>query len=270
MPPGGTYFNFNWANDGMNYLVPAEGQAGGRIFHDDNGFTNDLSGCMGRVEAAERWDFCGRHRMITERGGLLRVDEALGEGKWTRTRELDPKTNLSAYLGLGLVATGPLGGAPFQDAFHRLIHWGKTLSGVRGQLQNDYEGGVRIAPRLRVGGSLDYQARERLFLSAGGELAISRGVGASYGQADLGVSRNWPIGKGHIDVFGRLSLRHLRAEEERLTFKGAYPISQTFLQPSAGFLYQQGAQALGFSLTLNLEGSGSHMGAISFYQKLGG
>src|SRR5215831_19488689 len=122
MPPAGT-IQLSWGNDGFNYLVPAEGLTPGRLFHDDDGFTNDLS--LAAVISRNLGEFSvfARHRMITERGGLHREDEFLSEARWERLAMHLGRAQLFSFLGLGVVATGNLGGSILQDRFHHFIHW---------------------------------------------------------------------------------------------------------------------------------------------------
>lgn len=269
MPWDNASLDFIWANDGMNYLVPAEGLSRDRTFYDDDGFTNDLTACATGSRGGSQTSVCGRHRMITERGGLRRADEVLVSATLAHRLPLDSEWALSTFAGVGIVATGPMGGAEFQDAFHRLIRWGRTLSGAQqGQLQNTYEGGVRMAPRLHVGARMQRNVSDRTSLFAGGEAAVNPGAGASAGQMDVGIAHRFTVGQGRVNLFADLALRHLRAEEERLTFSGAYPEAETFLQPSGGLSYRRGAQEIGFALLLNVEGSGSHQGALSFRKQL--
>lgn len=261
--------DFIWANDGLNYLVPAHHLSRERTLHDDDGFTNDLTLCLAAARPRTRLAVCVKDRMITEREGLRRADEIDAELSLERTRSVGDHWSLSSFAALGFVATGPLGGAQFQDKFHRLIDWGRTLNGeIKGQLQTDYEGGVRVAPRLRAGGSVQRQLSADASLSAGGEVAVSRGAGASYGQIQVAARRGFPVGQGRLTIFGSVALRRLRAEEIRLTFPGAYPQVATFPQGSAGFSYARPSWEIGFALLLNVEGTGAHQGALSYRKKI--
>ncbi len=270
MPGGSCSISLIWSNDGLNYFIPAEGQVRGRLFHDDNGFTNDVE-LGGACETGKRrFSLGGRHRMITERGGLRRSDEVDLEAGVERVEARRSKSELSSYIGLGLVATGPLGGAAWQDGFHRLINWGRTLSGAQlGKLQNRYEGGIRVAPRLRVGLNALWRASKRTALSAGAEVAVSRGVGTSGGKLEVDVEHRRRAAGGELSFSGAVALRHLRAEEERLTFPGAYPRAKSFLEPWFEINYRRGSRSVGFRLILNVEGSGSNQGSLNLSQRWG-
>lgn len=269
MPRGTTYLEWRWANDGLNYLVPAEGLSRERTFQDDDGFTNDLGACVGNSTASSELRLCAQHRMITERAGMGRIDEASAELTYGKNRALNEDWSLRSTAGIGAVATGPLGGAPVQDAFHRLIRWGRTLSGEQqGFLQDSYAGGVKLGPRLRVGLHASRRLPHGLQAILGGELVVNPGVGASGGQVDLGLRREWTLGSGGLRIFGQVAGRRLRAEETRATFRGAYPRDAAFLQSFAGLAYFGGFGEVGFGLSLNVEGNGAHQGVLHFRKNL--
>src|SRR5262249_2740222 len=133
----------------------------------------------------------------------------------------------------------------------------------RSQLQNTYEGDLRVGPELSVGGTISYPISKRVRVFAGAEAEVSRDVGVSKGQVSGAVERRWSLGDNRFSLWGRLALRHLHSEEERLTFHGGYPKEGTFLEGALGFSYLRGAKEIGFSLILNQEGTGVHQGALS-------
>ncbi|HEX5035121.1 MAG TPA: hypothetical protein VFW62_11640 [bacterium] len=272
MSPIRTHLGFTWSNDGLNYLVPMAQPSRDRSpFHDDDGFTNDLA--MSAAFLGGNWalGFQGQHRMITERGGLRRSDE-VELGAWLqRVSRHGKRIETRPFLGLGLVATGPLGGAYLQDRFHRIIQWGRTLDGeILGQLQNQYEGGRRYAPQLKAGGELAFRLSPQVRLLAGAMASVSPGAGASGVQAKLGFERVRSFEGGKLIFLGGIGLRHLRSEEERLEFKGGYPDAESFVEPFGGFTYQRRRFSVAYHLILNVEGSGAHQGAISLGYLLGG
>jgi len=271
VPPSTTgILTFNWGNDGLNYFVPAEGLRPGNIFHDDDGFTNDLSLNANLERGESEFQFFGRHRMITEREGLHREDEVLTEARWGRRVKKFGRGELSSFLGLGLVATGPLGGAQLQDNFHGLTHWGRRLNGEgRDQLQSIYEGGVLISPRLAVGGNFRYPVSDQTQVSLNLEVDASHNVGVSKGELAGEVERHWEKGRNRFSLWVDFALRHLHSEEDRLSFHGGYPKEATFLEPTLGFSYSRGAKRIGFSLILNQEGTGVNQGVLSLSYLLG-
>lgn len=271
MAPFRTSLQFTWSNDGLNYLVPMADPARDRSpFHDDDGFTNDLALDTTFARSGLAFGFHGRHRMITERRGLRRSDE-VDLGAWFhQISKHGKRIETRPFLGLGLVATGPLGGAQLQDRFHRLIQWGRTLNGeILGQLQNEYEGGRRYAPQLKVGGDVAFRASSQVRLMAGAMLSASQGVGASSVQMTLGFERSRKFAGGNLIFLGGVALRHVRSAEERLEFQGGYPAAQSFVEPFGGFTYRRPSFWIAYHLTLNVEGSGAHQGAISIGYLLG-
>lgn len=264
MAPFRTILGFAWSNDGLNYLVPMANPSRDRnAFYDDDGFTNDLTLSARFDREGLAFGFQGRHRMITERGGFLRSDE-VQLGAWIhRITRHGERFETRPFLGLGIVTTGPWGGDWLQDRFHRLTRWGRTLNGeILGQLQNEYEGSRRYAPQLRGGGELSFRLSPEVRLRGGAMLTASPGAGASSVQASLGFERVRNFGGGKLVFLGSLALRHVRAEEERLQFKGAYPAAKSFVEPYGGFTYQRARFALSYYLTLNVEGSGAHQGTL--------
>jgi hypothetical protein len=262
---------FTWSNDGLNYLVPMANPSRDRsLFHDDDGFTNDFALSTTFVRGGLAFGFQGRHRMITERGGLRRSDE-VQLGAWLHhISKHGRRIETRPFMGLGIVATGPLGGAYIQDRFHRLIQWGRTLNGeILGQLQDQYEGSRRYAPQLRIGGDVYFRLSGGVRLLSGAMISVSPGVGASSVQANLGFERVRSFGGGKLIFLGGIALRHVEAEEERLEFEGGYPDSESFVEPFGGLTFQRGPFSVAYHLTLNVEGSGAHQGAISLGYLLG-
>jgi len=270
-PLRSTMFNFTWSNDGLNLMAPASDLQAGRRFYDDDGFTNDLAASVALLRDSQQLSLSVRHRMITERGGLRRADEMHALARFEKTLREDRCHELRLLVGAGAMLTGPLGGAQLQDRFHRLIQWGRTLNGdLLGQLQNDYEGGVRAAPRLELGFSDRRKLSQKWQAHWGAEVAYSPGVGASAAQLSVGIERRWRAPGGEFKIMATLPLRYLHSEEDRLTFPGGYPESEVFLQPSPGVSYRYGAAMLAFDLALNVEGSGAHQGELSFSYYFGG
>jgi hypothetical protein len=265
MTPIRSSLGLAWSNDGLNYLVPMANPSRDRSpFHDDDGFTNDLALSLTLAQGDWALGFQGRHRMITERDGRRRSDE-VQLGAWLhRLSRHGRRIETRPFLGLGLVATGPLGGASIQDRFHRIIQWGRTLNGeILGQLQDQYEGGRRYAPQLRTGGDVYLRLSPDLRLMSGAMISANAGAGASSAQVNLGFERVRAFAGGKLIFLGGMALRHVEAEEERLEFEGGYPASESFVEPFGGFTYQRRSFSLAYHLILNVEGSGAHQGVIS-------
>jgi len=258
-------FNFTWSNDGLNYIVPAANLSRDRIYHDDDGFTNDLAASVDLTKNQDHYGLHLRHRMITERDGLLRADEVMAMARVKKPLAESDVDRLDLQLGLGVMLTGPLAGDSIQDGFHRLIRWGRTLNGdLLGQLQNQYEGDVEAAPRVELGAVFTRKISGKDHLYAEASLAHSHGVGATALQAGVGFDHAWRILGGDLQVASELPLRYLHSEEARLTFRGGYPESKWFLQPQGGISYRHGAVKVGFGLVVNIEGSGANSGELSF------
>jgi hypothetical protein len=270
MPPSRISLALTWANDGLNYFVPAEGQSRGKFFHDDDGFTNDLTVVVRAEEGDNQFGLNARHRMITERGGLRREDEFLAEAFLERRASSIGGGETWLWAAVGVVATGPLGGERFQDGFHHLIHWGRFLDGGGGgQLQDVYEGTAKVGARLEAGLTKIQNLAGRWREITGFDVAASRGVGVSSGEVFAGLQRDWTLGRNFLELAGFLTLRHVHSEERRLTIPGGYPSDKTFLEPSAGITWSRGPSTVAFSLLLNVEGSRSHEGALTLGYRIG-
>lgn len=113
---------------------------------DDNGFVANL-----RLTAELPYGHRGLIRLglseqlITERGGLQRVDDGRVYASWQRFLGPFPADGLTVGLTLGVHLVGNLGGSIMQDWAHQTVFSGRRLyGGGAGQLQNRYPRGYDV------------------------------------------------------------------------------------------------------------------------------
>ncbi|HYD40211.1 MAG TPA: hypothetical protein VEB43_05235 [Anaeromyxobacter sp.] len=182
---------------------------------DDAGFTSYQAVALQLSRGpGERLGLTVANQMITERGGMRRVDEGSLLGGYQR-RLVRARLELELGLVLGLHARGDLGGAGVQDGYHALMG-GQRLGGW---LQDEYPDRTRVGPVWGGGLAARWPAAGRLALTGGAGGAAAVGGGVSRLRASLGVA---------------LATRHLRAEagDEVWRFFGSDP----FLTMPGGYV----------------------------------
>ena len=182
---------------------------------DDAGFTSYQAVAVQLSRGpGERFSLTVANQMITERGGMRRVDEGSLVGAYERRLA---RSRLEVGLGLlvGVHVRGDLGGAGLQDGYHALLG-GRRLDGW---LQDEYPDRTRAGPLW--GGSV------RARWPAGRGFAFTGGAGGALALGG-GVSRL----RGSVGL--ALATRHLRAEagEEVWRFFGRDP----FLTMPGGYV----------------------------------
>jgi hypothetical protein len=182
---------------------------------DDAGFTSyEALALQLSRGSGERLSLTVANQMITERGGMRRVDEGSLVGGYER-RLVRAGLEVELGLVLGLHARGDLGGAVVQDGYHALLG-GRRLGGW---LQDEYPDRTRAGPLW--GGSVRarWPVNRRVAFTGGAGGAAAFGGGVSRLRAALGVS---------------LATRHLRAEagDEVWRFFGRDP----FLTMPGGYV----------------------------------
>ncbi len=222
---------------------------------DDAGFTSfeALAVQLSRGPA-ERFSLTAANQMITERGGMRRVDEGSLVGAYER-RLVRSRLEADLGLALGVHVRGDLGGARLQDGYHALLG-GQRLAGW---LQDEY-------PRRARGGPL-WGGSVRARWPVGARLAFTGGASGLWALGG-GVSRL----RGAVGV--ALATRHLRAEagvevwrflgrDPFLTMPGGY-VTGTFVRaPYVRVAVAARGLELEYEARANAGGSGQGISQLS-------
>ena len=249
-------FEVNFADDYLGY--PKNG------LNDDNGFVANLrlaatlsDGDRGmlRLEVSQQ--------LITQRGGLSRVDEGRVGATYSRTFARLDRLAFTFGLGAGLEVVGNLGGSQLQDWAHHDLWPGRHLEGVGGmQLQNGYPSRTDVVPL--VGGSL------RVDRALVGPVAVGAGF---EGVGGVGTGS---FGELHAFVAVRVATRSVQLELREggaiygtniqpLTMPGGYVTGRFQSDPSA-WLTVLGPRAFPAFLVLGIDwnrgDTGQHVGQI--------
>jgi hypothetical protein len=200
-----------WRLDSLRLTV-ADDQFGRS---DDAGFTSyQAVGLQLSRGSAERLGLTVANQMITERGGMRRVDEGSIVGAYDRRLA---RSRLEVELGvlLGLQVRGDLGGAGLQDGYHGLLGASRLDDG----LQDEYPERTRGGPLWGGGVRARWPAGGVLAWTGGAGGVVALGGGVSRVRGSLGLA---------------LATRHLRAEagDEVWRFFGRDP----FLTMPGGYV----------------------------------
>jgi hypothetical protein len=232
--------------------------------NDDNGFVADLR-LAAELSDGERRTFriVASEQIITERGGLNRVDDGKIYVEWLRA----PGTVRGLTLGwtAGIDVIGNLGGSRLQNWAHRSIFTGRVLGGTGpNQLQDHYPGRTEVLGL--VGGHA--RAIHRL---GGGPWSLRGGVDAAIGVgtglfAELHPFLAVGITVGPVDLELRQGAGSYWTNIRPLTMPGGYVTRLLQSQPSAR-LAVAGPRWLpvifGFGLEWNSGNSSQHVGGIT-------
>jgi hypothetical protein len=231
---------------------------------DDDGFTNAL-----RIAAEvpnERGLFrAGAHlQLITERGGVDRVDDGRLYASWQRYRDASPDDRVTLGWSVGVRAVGDLGGSSMQDWAHGNLFTGRRLGGEgTHRLQNRYRDGLDV---LGDAGGLVMTAHR-----LGGPWSVRGGV-----EAGLSLGTGW-FGELHpfaglafatrrVDVELRLAAGIYGTDLSPLKMRGGYETGSFETQPSL-HLALLGPRwlptTLEFDLQMNQGNSGQQVGGIT-------
>lgn len=230
--------------------------------NDDNGFVADLRATAELTDGDRRsLRLVASEQLITERGGLRRVDQGRLYVEWERRPPGRRGFTLGWLAGLDLV--GNLGGARLQDWAHRTVFTGRVLGGAgRERLQDTYPGRLEILGM--VGGHLS--AVQPLT----GPLSLRGGVHAAFGAGTGFFGELHPyVGLGVALGFADLELRAAAGSYWTtigpLTVPGGYVTRLFGLQPSAR-LVLHGPRWLpaivGLQLDWNSGNSRQHVGGV--------
>lgn len=201
-------------------------------------------------------------QLITQRGGLDRVDD--GRVYVSSTRQLGDLPARGTTLGwlLGVQIVGNLGGSQLQDWAHRKVFTGRRLDAVGAQrLQFRYVPGYAVL--ADVGGTASVAH------PLGGPWSVRGGA-----EGLLGVGTGW---FGELRPFVAVAYTTDRVEVELrqgagiygtnirpLTMRGGYVTGVLQSQPALRVAVRgPGATRLTFDLEWNQGNSGQHVGAVS-------
>ncbi len=249
---------------GNDYFNPLPLEALGGRKYDDNGFTNDLSAWFQVERDLDALVVDARFRMITERGGLERSDEA-DLGLTLRHAEDFGLWRLRGEVGARLALSGALGGAQLQDAAHRVLP-GRRLDGSgQGQLQNQTPEAIRAGLVLSAGVALERQLHPVLTLGADARVGAALG---GTGLSSLGTSAylklSVPVARiVSLDAEARVALRFLHTVDHSLTINGGYVTGSPIVTPSVALGVTVSHVRLGYQLRMNEGGSGTNIGELS-------
>lgn len=231
---------------------------------DDNGFT-----ASGHVAAklsdgdreALRIDI--RMQMITERGGLDRVDEGRITGAWEQFLGSSAANGLTVGWTLGVDVIGNLGGSTVQDWAHHTVFSGRSLSG-HGPNELQYRYPDRYDVLAMVGGTVKFvhpliggwSLREGMSGLAG------FGTGA-YGELHPFVAIG--LSTRHLDLELREGAGIYATDIRALTMPGGYVTGVLESQPSARIrLSGPGLRTyVSFEWELNHGDSRQHVGEVN-------
>jgi hypothetical protein len=200
-------------------------------------------------------------QMITERGGVDRVDDARAYAMWSHTRGEPQRRGTTLGWMVGLQVVGDLGGSRVQDWAHRTVFTGRHLDalGVR-RLQYRYLGGYDVM--------IDVGARIETVHALGGPWSVHGGV-----EGMLGVGSGY---FGELRPFIAVAYATDRLEIELRQGAGMYGTNVRPLSMPGGYVTgvfesqpSLRVAVLGprsTTLTLAIEwnqgNSGQHVGAI--------
>lgn len=231
---------------------------------DDNGFT-----ASGHVAAklsdgdreALRIDV--RMQMITERGGLDRVDEGRITGSWERLLGSSAANGLTVGWTLGVDVIGDLGGSTVQDWSHHTVFTGRSLSG-HGVNDLQYRYPNRYDALAMVGGSVKFVHP----LVGGWSLREGMSGLAGFGTgvyAELHPFVAIGLSTRYVDLELREGAGIYATDIRALTMPGGYVTGVLKSQPSARIRLSAPWLRTYVSLEweLNHGDSGQHVGELS-------
>ena len=150
---------------------------------DDNGFVANLR-VTEDVPERERGllRLVASEQLITERGGLRRVDEGRVTATWLRFAGPTPLDGRTLGATLGVDVVGNLGGSVLQDWAHRTLFEGRLLSG-RGvqELQDRDPRGYDVMLLVGAQASASYALGGPWFVAGGADAAVALGT-AFFGE----------------------------------------------------------------------------------------
>lgn len=231
--------------------------------NDDNGFVADLR-AAGELSDGDRRTarVVASEQMITERGGLARVDDGKVWLEWERR----PASSRGLTLGwlTGIDVIGNLGGARLQNWAHTTVFTGRVLDGTgRQQLQYRYPGRTEVL--AMAGGHLRavHPLAGPLSMRGGFEAALGAGTGFF---AELHPYVAVGVTLGGVDLELREGASSYWTTIRALTMPGGYVTRLFQSQPSARLVVRGPTWLpviLGFQIDWNSGNTSQHVGGIT-------
>jgi hypothetical protein len=230
--------------------------------NDDNGFVADLRLAAELSDGERRTArLVASQQIITERGGLDRVDDGKLYLEWLRAPPGIRGVTVGWRVGLDLV--GDLGGSKMQDWAHRVLFNGRVLDGTGPRhLQDHYP------RRTEVLGMLGGHARGvhplpgPFSLRGGGDATLGAGTGFF---AELHTYVAIGVSLGFVDLELREGAGSYWTTIRALTMSGGYVTRLLQSQPSARLVLAGPGWlpvTLGVELDWNSGNTSQHVGAI--------
>lgn len=198
--------------------------------NDDNGFVADLRAAAELTDRDRRTArLVARQQLITERGGLRRVDDGRVYLEWRRAPPGLRGLTVGWLAGIDLV--GDLGGAGLQDWAHRRLFSGRVLGGEGAlRLQDRYPARTEVLGLL--GGHVRGVQPLQGPLSLRGGLDVTLGAGTGF-FAEVHPYVAAGVTLGFVDLELRAGAGSYWTSIPALTIPGGYVTSILQFQPSA-------------------------------------
>ena len=232
---------------------------------DDDGFTGGM-----RIAAEAPDGDRGLRRvglamqMVTERGGLERVDDARLYTSWQRFLGDSPADGLTLGWMVGMRVVGDLGGSSVQDWSHRTMFSGRHLGGLAvNRLQDHYAGGHDVLGD--VGGLIEMV--HPLVGPWSLRVGVEGGLGLGTGYfGELHPFTAIAFATRRVDVELRLAAGIYGTNVRPLTMRGGYDTGSLESQPSL-HVAMLGPRwfptTLSFDLEWNQGNSGQQVGGLT-------
>jgi hypothetical protein len=231
-------------------------------FRDDNGFTASLRVAVGLSDGdREQLRINVSEQMITERGGLDRVDEGRVYASWERFLG---SSGVTIGWTLGVDVIGNLGGRDIQDWMHRTLSTGRRLNG-RGvnELQYRYPGHCDVLALVGGLAKIVQPLAGGWSLREGVEGLVGVGTGV-FGELHPFVAIGFAT--RYVDLELREGAGIYETNIRSLTMRGGYVTDVLQNQPSARVTLAGprwlGSSSVSFEWELNHGDSRQHVGEI--------
>ncbi|GEJ58775.1 hypothetical protein [Anaeromyxobacter diazotrophicus] len=231
---------------------------------DDDGFTASLRVAAELSDAyRERLRIDASVQMITERGGLDRVDEGRFYASWERLLGSPAGHALTLGWTLGVDVIGNLGGSEIQDWTHRSLGLRRRLAGTGpNELQFRYPGGYDVLALVGGLARASHPLAAGWSLRGGVEGLVGAGTGV-FSELHPFVAIGFTVRP--VDLELREGAGIYATNIRSLTMKGGYVTGVLQNQPSARITVA-GPRWLGsfvsFEWELNHGDSHQHVGEI--------
>jgi hypothetical protein len=230
--------------------------------NDDNGFVADLRLAAELTDGDRRSvRIVASEQMITERGGLDRVDDGKIWLEWERRPGASRGLTVAWLAGLNVI--GDLGGSQLQNWAHTTVFTGRVLDGTgRQQLQDRYPRRTEVLAMVGGHVSAVHPLTGPLSLRGGVQAAVGAGTGffaELHPYVALGVTL------GLVDVELREGAGSYWTTIRALEMPGGYVTRLLQSQPSARIVLNGPAwlpATLAFELDWNSGNTRQHVGGI--------